>query len=85
MSNSSTCWNSVFFLILTGILNLGVIIEIFLWLLTIPNDVQTYLDEELQHWSFMKMDKNGSPNQRVIVNLSWPKDTSVNKGIDKDS
>ena len=38
------------------------------------------------HFSpFMTREKSGSQNRRVIVDLSWPKDASVNTGIDKDS
>ena len=38
------------------------------------------------HYSpFMTRDKSGSDNRRVIIDLSWPKDYSVNAGIDKNS
>ena len=34
---------------------------------------------------FMSREKSGSTNRRVIIDLSWPRDNSVNSGIDKDS
>ena len=38
------------------------------------------------HYSpFMTRKKSGSDNRRVIMDLSWPKDCSVNAGIDKNS
>ena len=38
------------------------------------------------HYSpFMTRDKPGSENRRVIIDLSWPPDNSVNAGIHKDS
>ena len=41
---------------------------------------------ELAHYSpFMSRDKPGSSNCRVIIDLSWPKGSSVNDGILKDS
>ena len=66
--------------------------------LDFPQDVNTYLQEEIQegvilgpfaeppcalHTShFMTRDKPGSQNRRVIIDLSWPKGTSVNAGVD---
>ena len=41
---------------------------------------------ELAHYSpFMSRDKSGSHNRRVIIDLSWPKGSSINDGIHKDS
>ena len=38
------------------------------------------------HYSpFMTREKSGSENRRVIIDLSWPKNQSVNAGIDKNS
>ena len=38
------------------------------------------------HYSpFMTRDKLGSQHRRVIIDLSWPHDFSVNAGIHKDS
>ena len=38
------------------------------------------------HYSpFMTREKPGSDNRRVIIDLSWPRDFSVNAGIDKNS
>ena len=38
------------------------------------------------HYSpFMTREKTGSNVRRVIINLSWPKEHSVNAGIDKNS
>ena len=38
------------------------------------------------HYSpLMSREKAGSDSRRVILDLSWPKDASVNAGIDKDS
>ena len=34
---------------------------------------------------FMTRDKPNAPNRRVIIDLSWPKNNSVNAGIDKNS
>ena len=65
-----------------------------------PNDVVTYLDEEIQHGAiigpfetspipechfspFMTRHKPNSANRRVIVDLSWPHENSVNDGVDK--
>ena len=67
-----------------------------------PNDIDTYLSEEISHKAiigpygvnpiqgchvspFMSREKSGSTNRRVIIDLSWPRDNSVNSGIDKDS
>ena len=66
--------------------------------LDFPQDVNTFLQEEIQegailgpfpeppcnlHTSpFMTRDKPGSKNRRVIIDLSWPKGTSVNAGVD---
>ena len=35
--------------------------------------------------SFMTLEKLGSDQRRVIMDLSWPRETSVNDAIDKDS
>ena len=38
------------------------------------------------HFSpFMTREKSNSTNRRVIIDLSWPKDYSVNAGVDKNS
>ena len=38
------------------------------------------------HYSpFMTREKPGSENRRVIIDLSWPRNSSVNAGIDKNS
>ena len=38
------------------------------------------------HYSpFMTREKSGSNQRRVIIDLSWPRETSVNDAIDKDS
>ena len=38
------------------------------------------------HFSpFMTHEKSNSTNRRVIIDLSWPKDYSVNAGVDKNS
>ena len=38
------------------------------------------------HYSpFMTREKANAPHRRVIIDLSWPKEASVNLGIDKDS
>ena len=34
---------------------------------------------------FMTREKSNAPNRRVIIDLSWPKNTSVNAGVDKNS
>ena len=34
---------------------------------------------------FMTREKPNAPNQRVIIDLSWPKGESVNAGVDKNS
>ena len=34
---------------------------------------------------FMTREKPNAPNRRVIINLSWPKENSVNAGVDKNS
>ena len=65
-----------------------------------PQDINAYLEEEVAdgailgpfpqppdniHTSpFMSRDKPGSKNHRVIIDLSWPKGTSVNDGVDID-
>ena len=33
---------------------------------------------------FMMREKPNAPNRHVIINLSWPKDASVNAGVDKN-
>ena len=66
-----------------------------------PEDVNVYLQEELQdgailgpfkqlphkvHTSpFMTREKPGSKNRRVIIDLSWPQGSSVNAGVDINS
>ena len=34
---------------------------------------------------FMTREKPNAPNRRVIIDLSWPKNASVNAGVDKNS
>ena len=34
---------------------------------------------------FMTREKPNAPNRRVIIDLSWPKNMSVNAGVDKNS
>ena len=70
--------------------------------LDFPRDVETYLQEEIQHGAimgpysahpidkshfspFMTREKSNATNRRVIIDLSWPKDASVNLGVDKNS
>ena len=41
--------------------------------------------ENLHYSPFMTLEKANAAHRRVIIDLSWPKDASVNLGIDKDS
>ena len=65
-----------------------------------PGHIQAYLKEEIQHEVIMGpydvnpipnshvspfMTRENAPNRRVIIDLSWPKNASVNAGVDKNS
>ena len=41
--------------------------------------------DKLHYSPFMTREKSNAAHRRVIIDLSWPKDASVNLGIDKDS
>ena len=50
--------------------------------------VGPFSEDSIPHchfFPFMTREKSASQNRRVIVDLSWPKDVSVNAGIDKES